>query len=143
MSEKDVQSYQPYERGMYGKEKSDSAIRSGNYRKRNKKVFESQVVNKCNSDAKKKESGEIGTVIDLDSYRNKNECAFGETKAEHTGKQPDKSVEGIQEAVLNLDVLKLKLELVNRFGTSESMETIRKYGKAKNGIIREVLVREG
>lgn len=91
----------------------------------------------------KKESGEIGTVIDLDGYRNKNECAFGETKAEHTGKQPDKSVEGIQEAVLNLDVLKLKLELVNRFGTSESMETIRKYGKAKNGIIREVLVREG
>ena len=53
MSEKDVQSYQPYERGMYGKEKSDSAIRSGNYRKRNKKAFESQVVNKCNSDAKK------------------------------------------------------------------------------------------
>ena len=85
----------------------------------------------------------MGTVIDLDSYRNRKGCVYGGTKAEHTGKQPDNSVEGIQETALNLDVLKLKLELVNRFGTSESMETIRKYGKAKNGIIREVLVREG
>ena len=51
MSEKDVQSYQPY-----GKAKSDSAIRSENYRERKKKAFESQVVNKCNSDAKRKES---------------------------------------------------------------------------------------
>ena len=82
----------------------------------------------------------MGTVIDLDSYRNRKGCVYGGTKAEHTGKQPENSVEGIQETALNLDVLKLKLELVNRFETSESMETIRKYGKAKNGIIREVLV---
>lgn len=82
----------------------------------------------------------MGTVIDLDSYRNRKGCVYGGTKAEHTGKQPDNSVEGVQETALNLDVLKLKLELVNRFETSESMETIRKYGKAKNGIIREVLV---
>ena len=130
MSEKNVQSYLPYVKGMYGGEKSDEAIRSEEYRERNKNVFASQIVNRRQTIATGKEFEEMsnGVILDLDKYR--------ETKA----KNEQNRAERIWNMTSNLDALRLKLELVNHYPTSESVEILRKHGKAKDGIIREVLV---
>ena len=135
MSEKNVQSYLPYARGMYGGEKSDDAIRSEQYRERNRNTFESQVVHQQQLDEGKEihEMGN-GVILDLDKYRD------AKPKQRDSQSERDNRTRKILDLTTDLDVLKLRLELVNYYETEEETEILRRYGKAENGIIREVLI---
>ena len=75
------------------------------------------------------------TILDLNAYREK--VSKDAESAAHTyNADPNKL-----QAPFAYDIVKLRLELVDHFGLGkEEREILRDYGKAKDGIIREVLV---
>ena len=137
ISEKNVQSYLPYTKGMYGKEEgSDDALRSKSYRERNKKAFASKVSISKSQESEGKGLHEMDekTILDLDAFRAK--ASKAAESAAHTNTAGPNNLQ----APFAYDVVKLRLELVDHFGLGEEERGIlRDYGKAKAGIIREVL----
>ena len=132
MSEKNVQSYMPYTRGAYGGEKSSDAQRSEEYRNRMQNAATSQaLVTESESEEFVMPSAGNDKVIDFTEVRKKKNAA-----EEKRNRFPG--------------VLKLRMELISPFYEAEldvgldmeqdEKEKFLKYAKAKEGIIREVLV---
>jgi len=135
MSEKNVQSYLPYSRGAYGGEKSSDATRSKEYRERMKVAADNQAAMKKN----KKDLNE--TDLKSDSKI----IAFENPKSKSKGKE-QRDEEDSPDRLPS--VLKLRFELVAPYysrvsGLDMKPDEKKKFlrqAKAKEGIIREVLV---
>ena len=138
ISEKNVQSYLPYTKGMYIKgEGSDDALRSKRYRERNKNAFVSKVSISHSGEPEGKELHEMNekTILDLDAFREK--VSKDAESAAHTSI----ATKNNPQTPFPYDVVKLRLELVDHFGLGkEERDILHDYGKAEDGIIREVLV---
>ena len=135
MSEKNVQSYMPYTRGAYGGTKSNDAERSGEYRDRMKQAAVSQAA------VTEGGSSDYNEAVTVDTSEN-NIIEFSKDRGNiardtFTPHRPP-------------SVLKLRFELISSFFEDEPDKGLRmndkekadflKYAKAKEGIIREVLV---
>lgn len=135
MSEKNVQSYMPYTRGAYGGTKSNDAERSGEYRDRMKQAAVSQASVTEGSNADYHDN----VIADAD---NSNIFDFASARKDFSEETfiPHRPPA----------VLKLRFELISSFFEDEPDKGLRmndkekedflKYAKAKEGIIREVLV---
>lgn len=123
VSEKTVQAYLPYTRGIYGGEDcSYDAKKSKDYRTRIEIAADKQVVKRI---SKKRDS----TIqIDNKSISEKELVQMRQNNSDNNGqkRQPD--------------VLKIRLELNLGYLSEADRESLKKYGKVKNGIIREILV---
>jgi len=135
MSEKNVQSYMPYTRGAYGGEKSDDALRSEEYRGRMQKAAGSQAaLTEGNSE------GLYEPVMEKNTESNIIE--FSGTRKQKKTEEP--------ETHRFPGVIKLRMELISPFYeaepdkgldlSAEEKKSFLKNAKAKEGIIREVLV---
>lgn len=135
MTEKNVQSYMPYTRGAYGGAKSDDATRSEEYRSRMHEAADKQAI--------LQEGGEVSfenvvvekraadNIVDLSKITERKKMVM-----EETNRLPS--------------VLKLRFELISPFNGDEADDGLDmdeeekakffKNAKAKEGIIREVLV---
>ncbi|MDO4962221.1 MAG: hypothetical protein Q4E57_10315 [Eubacteriales bacterium] len=139
MSEKNVQSYMPYTRGVYGGEKSDTAERSKEYRDRMKQAAENQVgrqhLDETDEIQMKEVSPDMGKVIDFDGTKK--------------SKAPEMSPLAMGESYRMPSVLKLRFELCSPViydgykgldMESEEEAEFLKLAKAEKGITRDVLV---
>ena len=137
ISEKNVQSYMPYTRGAYGGEKSDDATRSEEYRSRmqNAAVSQASFTEGSGGDYNESvtESKYDDKIIEFPKSKKK--------KAENKKSDEEPRFPG---------VLKLRMELISPFFEDEpdsgldlnekEKAAFLKNAKAKEGIIREVLV---
>lgn len=140
ISEKTVQSYIPYSRGMYGGERSDTAQRSGEYRDRMRKAVEGMVSNNMAHTSEDEVSG----IISKQRMDNKVHGGKDGRNPKVTGEQFD---EGL--SVESRYVYQLRFELTSslyygaddRYGmTDEERGEFLRLAKAQNGIRRTVLV---
>lgn len=113
MSVKNVQAYMPYERGLYGGEKSSvDAVRAERYRNRMKKAASMQVVRK----------------------RAESNVETGERMMQKVNKTVQK------QKSCGRKVLKLHLELDTHRLNEDEITVLKKYGMMKKAMTREVLV---
>lgn len=139
ISEKTVQSYVPYSRGMYGGVKSDTAERSGDYRERMRKAEEEMIGNN------KTETISENEALDIMINR---KWRFRDGKRKKTGNKPWKKAKydvwGERKYVY-----RLRFDLTSGFlygedeeygMTDEEHEEFLKLAKAKEKISRTVLV---
>lgn len=140
ISEKTVQSYIPYSRGMYGGERSDTAQRSGEYRDRMRKAVEGMVSNNMAHTSE----DEVSEIISKQRMDNKVHGGKDGRNPKVTGEQFD---EGL--SVESRCVYQLRFELTSslyygaddRYGmTDEERGEFLRLAKAQNGIRRTVLV---
>lgn len=114
MTEKNVQAYLPYSKGLYGQEKkSDSAVWCDDFRERKKNAVKKQVVNhaETNEDVKR---GEI--------YNMKEEQ---KTNTKH---------------MIPPLLMKLHIELDTKHRDDYERKILKKYAKVNNGLSRDILV---
>lgn len=140
ISEKTVQSYVPYSRGMYGGERSDTAQRSGEYRERMRKAVEGMVGNNMVHTSEDEVSG----IITKQRMDNKVHGGKDGKNPKETGDMFDEGLSGESRYVYQL-----RFELTSsfyygaddRYGmTDEERGEFLKLAKAKKGICRTVLV---
>ena len=140
ISEKTVQSYVPYSRGMYGGERSDTAQRSGEYRERMRKAVEGMVGNNMVHTSEDEVSG----IITKQRMDNKVHGGKDGKNPKETGELFDEGLSGESRYVHQL-----RFELTSsfyygaddRYGmTDEERGEFLRLAKAKKGICRTVLV---
>ena len=140
ISEKTVQSYIPYSRGMYGGERSDTAQRSGEYRERMRKAVEGMVGNNMAHTSEEEVSG----IISKQRIDNKVHGVKDWKNPKETGELFDEGLSGESRYVYQL-----RFELTSgfyygaddRYGmTDEERGEFLRLAKAKKGICRTVLV---
>ena len=140
LSEKTVQSYVPYSRGMYGGERSDTAQRSGEYRKRMRKAVKGMAGNNM---AQIPEGGFPETITERKTYYDGQGIKDSQTlkgtgtkSSDDTGREPGFIYR------LRFDLTSRLLDGADdRYGMAddEYSEFLR-LAKAKKGISRTVLV---
>lgn len=149
-SEKNVQSYLPYTRGTYGaEEKSQEAIRCDNYRKRNQRAAEQQASYSVFDDSDIARVREMSNTIYLDDY--KKEKAESDKVFDFESMMSEWDyLDDLEPGFERPAVMRLHLELVTEWDDDDSLwwdedseRVLHKYGKAKEGITRDVLVPGG
>ena len=134
MSEKNVQSYMPYSRGIYGENRTEDSERSGEYRARKKNAADKQAMMDT--------SGTMSIV--------KEEAKAIKSNIPQIPNHPKRTKNEAGRETMLPQVLRLKFEIVAPHYTNKAdldMEPEEKYlflklAKAEKGIIREVLVPE-
>jgi len=143
---KTIQTFLPYSRGQYGRSESDDAARSKDYRDRMNTAAEKMIKKEREAMNDEFEIREDGTMyVDLDTaYLNGANGQGNINLAPHTEEELENNP-----FLTDASVYRLKLELVDhfRFGDRDSLgmkedelKEFLRLSKAKNGIIREVLV---
>jgi len=114
MTEKNVQAYLPYSKGLYGLDKkSDSAVWSDDFRERKRTAARKQVINlsESNEDIKR------GEKLDMDNNKVK-----------------------IKNPTIPPLLMRLHIELDTKELGVDDRDTLKKYAKSKNSISRDILV---
>lgn len=134
LSEKNVQSYMPYSRGLYGgEERSDEAIRSEEYRDRMRKAAKNQV-NRKETTLKSQED-------ELKEQRLLREKLLAEK--ERLQKEKQQIWDEIEAEIKRIPValqLHLELDLQRGYTDDTEINILRKYGRMQNGITRDFIV---
>lgn len=140
VSEKNVQSYMPYVRGQYGgKERSNEAIRSEEYRERMQTAAKNQVIRTEAKSRKNQEKQENEREKELEEQRRLME----ELQMEKERLRDEKNAfwDRIEAEMKRVPVaLQLHLELDLGYFDEEHREVLRKYGRMKESLSREVIV---
>ena len=113
ITDKAVESYLPYSKGAYGDSRSNSAIRSESYRERNASVAERQV----------------NTPEDRDMVIERNEV-IRDAAVQRENANQDRDVRAML----------LRLELDTAMLPPKQRAILKRYGRADNGISRDIIV---
>lgn len=151
ISEKTVQAYLPYtrnEKGYGGNNRSNEAIRSEDYRKRQQNASNNQVLNK-ELDKECKRNNTSYRDVELDNERSfiqKEELAVMYSEDNPMCKSEYKAKKMLASEYYDLyadkkhRVLKLSLKLNMKYMSVEDTVILNRYGRATRGITREILV---
>lgn len=135
ISEKNVQSYMPYSRGQYGgSDKSNDAIRSGEYRERMQNAAKNQVKNtEARSKKYEAEQEEI--------RRLQEEIRALKAETERFQKEHNEFWNSVEADIKRCPVaLQLHLELDLGYFAEEDKVILQRYGRMEEGISRDFIV---
>lgn len=131
-SEKNVQSYMPYSRGQYGgKDRSNEAIRSEEYRERMQKVADNQVT-KTEALPKNLDDKTIEQKKILETLKGEKEQLMKEKRELWNMIEAD--IKRLPTA------MELHLELNMEYLSDEDLEILKKYGRMEKSISRDFIV---